>query len=61
MTCRCRAYTKGEVFSMIRRNKITKREAIILISDFMGLTRKQAEKIYNKDYEDKEVAYEDSD
>ena len=39
---------KEEVLSLIKRNKNTKREAVVLIADFLVKSKKEAEEIYNK-------------
>ena len=41
---------RQEIISLIRRNKTKKREAIILIADFLMKTRKEAEKIYEEEF-----------
>ena len=40
-----------EVVDLIKRNRNTKKEAIVLISDFLAITKKEAEKIYKKEFE----------
>ena len=42
---------KKEVLAMIRRNKNKRNQAIILISDFLVISRKKAEKIYQEEFE----------
>ena len=42
---------RQEIIALIRRNKNTKREAIVLIADFLVKTRKEAEKIYEEEFE----------
>ena len=42
---------RQEVIELIRRNKNTRREAIKLISDFLAIPRKWAEKIYEEEFE----------
>ena len=41
---------RQEIIALIRRNKNTKREAITLISDFLAIPRKWAEKIYEEEF-----------
>ena len=41
---------RQEIIALIRRNKNTKREAIVLIADFLVKTRKEAEKIYEEEF-----------
>ena len=41
---------RQEKIALIRRNKNTKREAIVLIADFLVKTRKEAEKIYEEEF-----------
>ena len=43
---------RQEVIELIRRNKNTRREAITLISDFLAIPRKWAEKIYEEEFGD---------
>lgn len=40
---------REEVISMIKRNKNKKKEAVILIADFLCLSKADAEKIYEED------------
>lgn len=42
---------RQEVIELIKRNKHTRREAITLISDFLAIPRKWAEKIYEEEFE----------
>lgn len=42
---------RKEVIWLIKRNKNSKSEAIILISDFLVTTREEAEKIYEEEFE----------
>lgn len=42
---------KQEVFTLIRRNKNTRKEAIILISDFLVISKEKAEQIYDEEFE----------
>ena len=46
--------SKKEVFWLIRRNKLTKREAVTLLSDFLVTSRKIAEKIYEEEFENEQ-------
>lgn len=41
---------RKEVISLIRRNKNSRKEAIILIADFLVTTLKKAEKIYEEEF-----------
>ena len=41
---------RQEIIALIRRNKNTKREAIVLIADFLVKTRKEAEQIYQEEF-----------
>ena len=41
---------KQEVFALIRRNKNSRNEAIILIADFLVTSRERAAKIYDKEF-----------
>ena len=41
-----------EIISRIRINKIPKRKAIILISDFLSLNRKEAKEVYEWYFEE---------
>lgn len=43
--------TKNEVIKLIKRNRNTKQEAIVLISDFMVTSRERAKKIYEEEFE----------
>ena len=43
---------RREIIALIRRNKNTKREAIVLIADFLVTTRERAKKIYEEEFED---------
>lgn len=43
--------TKQEVLSTIRRNKIEKSKAIILIADFLVKSKKEAKEIYENEFE----------
>lgn len=42
---------KDEVIKMIKRNNHKKRDAVIYISDFLQITKKEAEKIYREEFE----------
>ena len=42
---------RQEIIALIKRNQNTKREAIILIADFLVISRKKAEKIYEEEFE----------
>ena len=42
---------KKEVIALIKRNGNTRREAIILISDFLQINKKIAEQIYIEEFE----------
>ena len=42
---------KDEVLSLIKKNKIEKKKAVILISDFLVKSKKEAEEIYKKEFE----------
>ena len=42
---------REEVIWMIKRNKNNKHEAIRLISDFLVITREEAKKIYEEEFE----------
>lgn len=41
---------RKEVIWLIKRNRNTRKEAIILISDFLVTTREEAEKIYQEEF-----------
>ena len=41
---------REELFYRIRKNKNKKKEAIVLISDFLVTTREEAEKIYQEEF-----------
>ena len=41
---------KQEVFSLIRRNKNTRNEAITLIADFLVIDKERATIIYERDF-----------
>ena len=41
---------KKEIFSMLRRNHHSRPEAIVLISDFLTITKHEAAKIYDEEY-----------
>lgn len=43
---------RKEVISLIRRNKNSRKEAIILIADFLVTTLKKAEQIYEEEFGD---------
>lgn len=43
--------TKEELFFIIKRNKISKKEAIVLIADFLVTDKKQARYIYEEEFE----------
>jgi hypothetical protein len=45
---------KDEVIKLIKRNKNTKQEAIVLISDFLDISKSEAVKIYREEFEDNE-------
>lgn len=40
-----------EVISLIKRNGNDKREAIVLLSDFLAISKKEAKEIYKKEFE----------
>ena len=42
---------RKEVIWLIKRNKNTKAEAIRLIADFLVISKEQAEKIYDEEFE----------
>lgn len=42
---------RKEVIRLIKRNRNTRKEAIILISDFLVTTMEEAEKIYEEEFE----------
>ena len=42
---------RKEIISVIKRNQHKKRTAIRLISDFLMITREEAEKIYVEEFE----------
>lgn len=42
---------RKEVIFMIKRNNHTKCKAIIFISDFLDISRAEAEKIYEEEFE----------
>lgn len=42
---------RKEVIRLIKRNRNTRKEAIILISDFLVTTMEEAEKIYVEEFE----------
>lgn len=42
---------RKEIIEIIKRNKIAKREAIILIADFLVTNREIAQKIYQEEFE----------
>ena len=41
---------RKEVIRLIKRNRNTRKEAIILISDFLVTTREEAKKIYEEEF-----------
>jgi hypothetical protein len=43
--------SRAEIISIIKRNKHTKKQAIVLISDFLVMSKKEAEKIYSEEFE----------
>lgn len=43
---------KKEIIALIKRNKNKKREAITLIADFLVITRRMAEQIYEEEFGD---------
>jgi hypothetical protein len=45
---------KDEVIKLIKRNRNTKQEAIVLISDFLDISKSEAVKIYREEFEDNE-------
>ena len=54
---------KEELIRSIRRNKLVKQEAVVLISDFLVISKKEAEEIYNEEFsdvDDKEIRYQRS-
>ena len=46
--------SKDEVIKLIKRNKNTKQEAIVLISDFLYIRKSDAVRIYREEFEDNE-------
>lgn len=42
---------RKEVIRLIKRNRNTRKEAILLISDFLVTTMEEAEKIYEEEFE----------
>ena len=42
---------RKEIVWLIKRNRNTRKEAIILISDFLVTTMEEAEKIYQEEFE----------
>ena len=42
---------RKEVIRLIKRNRNSRKEAIILISDFLVTTMEEAEKIYQEEFE----------
>ena len=42
---------RKEVIRLIKRNRNSRKEAIILISDFLVTTTEEAEKIYQEEFE----------
>ena len=42
---------RKEVIRLIKRNRNSRKEAIILISDFLVTTMEEAEKIYEEEFE----------
>lgn len=42
---------RKEIIWLIKRNRNSKKEAIILISDFLVTTMEEAEKIYQEEFE----------
>ena len=42
--------TRKEVIAMIRRNKHSKKKAIVFIADFLMITKKEARKIYDEEF-----------
>ena len=47
----CVLMTKDEVIKLIKRNKCSKSEAIVLIADFLVINQKEAKKIYEEEFE----------
>lgn len=45
---------KDEVIKLIKRNRNTKQEAIVLISDFLAINKSDAIEIYREEFEDNE-------
>ena len=45
---------KDEVIKLIKRNRNTRREAIVLISDFLAISKSDAIKIYQEEFDDNE-------
>lgn len=43
--------SKAEVIALIKRNQHTRRKAITLIADFLVISKEQAEKIYEEEFE----------
>ena len=42
---------RNEVIALIKRNKNNKKEAIVLISDFLAISKQEANKIYLEEFE----------
>jgi hypothetical protein len=42
--------SKEEIISLIKRNKVDKSKAIVLIADFLVKSKKEAEEIYNEEF-----------
>lgn len=42
--------TREEVISMIRRNRHSKKKAIVFIADFLMTTKREARKIYEEEF-----------
>lgn len=42
--------SKKEIFEMIKRNKHEKSKAVIYLSDFLMITKEEAEKIYDEEF-----------
>jgi hypothetical protein len=42
---------RKEIIALIKRNKNTKKQAITLIADFLVISKRKAEKIYEEEFE----------
>lgn len=43
--------TRKEIIKRIKRNKNPKQKAIVLIADFLVISKKEAKKIYEEEFE----------